>query len=89
MVSPKRDHFAIGFDSTDDNKFLVFGPSPKTNGRFVLLAKEWNRQEGIVTYGGETFRTPAQSAFSYLLVELDNKARTKVSKNVEKGRKIN
>lgn len=66
----------------------MFGPNKKAGGRFVLLAKEWDRKIGKVSYKGRTYRTDSNSALSALLVDVD-KAR-KISRKTSKikGRKI-
>ncbi|MEL6390139.1 MAG: hypothetical protein AAFQ02_08235, partial [Bacteroidota bacterium] len=47
VQSPKQNRFAISFDP-DTNDFLMFGPNPKANGKYVLLAKDWSRRVGKV-----------------------------------------
>jgi hypothetical protein len=39
LFSPQKNHYAVSFDNNDDSKYLIFGPSEKVNGRYVLLAK--------------------------------------------------
>jgi len=86
IFSPKEDRFAVSFEEND--KYLMFGPNEKAGGRFVLLAKDWKKRTGKVTYGGETFFTSSTSAFSSLLVDLDNVGQTKYQVNKVKGRTI-
>ena len=88
VFSPKRDRVAISFEAEDD-KFLMFGPNQKAGGRFVLLAKEWKRNRGKVTYAGETWNTTSESAYSNLLVDLDKARNTKYKKTTVSGRKVN
>ena len=87
MFTPKQDRFAISFEEGEDS-FLMFGPNKKAGGKFVLLAKEWDRRVGKVTYKGRTYNTNGQSAMAALLVDVD-KAK-KVSRKTKKvsGRKI-
>lgn len=87
MFSPKQDRFAVSFEEGEDS-FLMFGPNKKAGGKFVLLAKEWDRRVGKVTYKGKTYKTNSQSAMAALLVDVD-KAR-KVSRKTKKvkGRKV-
>ncbi len=84
--SPRENRFAINFD--DDDRFLMFGPNEKAGGRFVLLAKDWNRRAGKITYGGQVYRTSNSSAFASLLVDLDNVGRTSYRSEKADGRKI-
>ena len=70
LFSPKEGHLAIGFDPTDDDRYLVFGANPREDGRYTLLAKEWKRYNGKVTYGGETWNVSAANADVSLLLNL-------------------
>ena len=87
VFSPKRNRVAISFEAGDD-KYLMFGPNQKAGGRFVLLAKEWKRNRGKVTYAGETWNTTSESAYSNLLVDLDKARNTKYKKTTVSGRKV-
>lgn len=88
LFSPQKNHYAIGFDANDDTKFLIFGPSEKVNGRYVLLAKDWDRRFGKVTYGDKVYRTTNESAFAYLMVNVDKTRSIKVSSTKASGRKV-
>lgn len=88
LFSPKRDRVAISFEA-DDDKYLMFGPNKKVGGRFVLLAKEWKRKRGKVSYAGQTWNTTNESAYSNLLVDLDKARKTKYKKTTVSGRKVN
>lgn len=85
MFSPKEDRFAISFEK---DKYLMFGPNKKTQGRFVLLAKEWNRRSGEITYGDKVYQTPSESAYASLLVDVDNIRKTKYKVKKAEGVKI-
>ncbi|HRO08462.1 MAG TPA: hypothetical protein PK047_06305 [Saprospiraceae bacterium] len=89
LFSPKKDHYAICFDKNDDSRYLVFGPSDKMNGRYVLLAKSWNNKTGKVTYGNKTYSTPATSAYANLLVNMKKSKTVRKSTNSPAGRKVN
>jgi hypothetical protein len=88
LFSPQNKQHAISFDATDDNKYLIFGPSEKVNNRYVLLAKEWGNRYGKVTYGDKVYNTSAQSAFAYLLVDLAKTKNTKINSQRPSGRKV-
>jgi hypothetical protein len=88
VFSPQKNHYAISFDPKNDQKFLVFGPSEKTNGRYVLLAKEWDRDLGKVSYGNETYQTSAESAFVNLMVDMSKTKNTKIKSSNPSGRKV-
>jgi len=86
IFSPKENRFAVSFEEND--KFLMFGSNQKAGGRFVLLAKDWKKRTGEVTYGGETYYTSSKSALAALLVDLDNVGRTNYNVKKVKGRRI-
>lgn len=88
LFSPQKNHYAVSFDNNDDSKYLIFGPSEKVNGRYVLLAKDWDRRFGKVTYGDKVYKTTNESAFAYLMVDVDKTRRTKVSTTKALGRKV-
>jgi hypothetical protein len=88
MFSPKTDRFAIGFEEGQD-RYLMFGPSPKFSDRFVLLASDWDKKRGTVTYDNKTWRVSSEAAFAALLVDLRKISRVDVNSRVAKGRKVN
>lgn len=89
LFSPKADRFAISFEGNGDERFLMFGPNPKANGRFVLLASDWNRRQGTVTYEGRKFQVDASDALASLMVDLKRLNRTDMNSRVAQGRKVN
>lgn len=86
LFSPKEDRLAVSFDQ--DNKYLMFGPNAKVGGKFVLLAKDWKKRSGQVTYGDLTYYTTSASAFSSLLVDLDHAGQVSHKVKKVKGRTI-
>jgi len=88
LFRPKDNKFAISFEAGDDDRFLIFGASAKRGGRYQLLAKDWKRNYGKVTYAGKTYRVNSDSAYAALLVDLDRKRNTKVKSRTAKGRTI-
>lgn len=87
VFSPSKDKFAISFED-DNDKYLMFGPSKKWSGRFVLLAKEWKRNRGKVRYNDKIWNTSSESAYTALLVDLKKASKTKYKSTSVKGRKI-
>ena len=67
----------------------MFGPSEKNNGRYTLLAKDWQRSTGVITYGGIEYRTGSESAYAALMVDIKKANNNKVSSKTAKGRKVN
>ena len=87
MFIPKRNNFAISFDKRDKN-YLMFGPNPKARDRYVLLAKDWNKRQGKVRYGGFTYNTESESAYASLMVDIKSAKKIKYKSNTASGRKI-
>ncbi len=87
LFSPKTNRFAICFED-DDDKFLIFGPSPKYSNRFVLMASEWGRDHGIVTYAGKRWRVSSEEAYAALMVDMRKLEKISVDQKVVKGRKV-
>jgi hypothetical protein len=88
LFSPKKERFAVSFDATSDEKFLIFGPNPKANDRYVLMASEWRRRGGTVTYGGRKWRVDVSDAWATLMIDLEKVNNTSVKKEVATGRKV-
>jgi len=89
MFSPKNNRFAISFEENGEEKFLMFGPNPKANNRFVLLASDWNRRTGKVTYAGKKYAVDSNSAFSGLMVDLQKTRQTDINRRTARGRTVN
>jgi hypothetical protein len=67
--SPKSGRIAITFERQEDN-YLIFGPNPKNGDRYTLLASDWSRSSGTVTYAGRQWRVSSADAFASLLIPL-------------------
>ncbi len=87
VFSPNEKRFAVSFENDDDN-FLMFGPSAKNNGRYTLLAKDWQRNNGIITYGGQEYRTNSESAYAALMVDIKKAKNSTVKRKTAKGRTV-
>jgi hypothetical protein len=88
IFSPKSERFAIGFEDSND-RYLMFGPSPKFSDRYVMLASDWNRRSGEVTYDDKKWRVSSDDAYAALLVDLRKISKVDVNSRVAKGRKVN
>ncbi|MCB0704984.1 MAG: hypothetical protein KDC34_06730 [Saprospiraceae bacterium] len=88
MFSPKSNRLAVSFDDGSDERFLMFGPNPKQNNRFVLLGSEWDRRSGKVSYEGQTYWVDADVAYASLMVDLKKISKTKVKSHTAAGRRI-
>lgn len=78
VFSPGNQRLAISFERKADH-YLIFGPSKNIRGSrgqkgiYRLLAREWEDDYGIVTYGEKEYSTPRRSAYVTLLVDIDEK----------------
>lgn len=88
LFKPKEDRLAIGFEDGNDTRYLIFGPSPRANDRYVLMASEWNRNYGKVTYEGKKYRVDASSAYASILIDLKRINRSSVNSRTARGRKV-
>jgi len=87
LFSPRSDRFAISFDDNPDN-YLMFGPHPKTNGRFVILAKKWSKNTGLVTYGNKEYQINNENAFASLMVDIEKAKNVRITKTTATGRTV-
>ena len=86
--SPDEEKIAISFEQPKEKHFLVFLPSKKRNGQYVLAAKNWERNYGIVTYAGQTYETPARSAYATLQVDVRGQGRTTIKSRQAEGTRV-
>ena len=86
LFIPKQNKFAVSFDS--DEHFLMFGPNPKNRNKYVLLAKDWDRRMGKVTYGDYVYNTDSESAFAALMVDIKKAKRVKYNSKTASGRRV-
>ena len=88
VMMPTADRFAISFEEKDNDAYLMFGPNPKYEGRFALLAQEWDREYGIIHYRDQVYTADAGSAFSCLMVDLRNEGESKYETHNPAGRTV-
>jgi hypothetical protein len=88
LFSPKANRFAVSFEEGGRNRYLMFGPSPKVGNRYVLLAGDWDRRRGQVTYAGQKWYVNANDGFATLMVDLRRLQNTNVNTRVARGRRV-
>jgi hypothetical protein len=88
LFSPKEDRFAIAFEDGGDKRYLMFGPSPKYSDRFVMLASDWSRRSGKVTYDGKQWRVNSDDAYAALMVDLKKVDKYDKNSRTAKGRRV-
>ena len=84
---PDKKRMAIKFEEGEENN-LMFGPNPKMDDRFMLLASEWRRNSGIVHYNGKKFRTKAGSQLAALMIDLKKVTQRDTKVRTAKGVKV-
>ena len=88
LFSPKDNRFAVAFEDGSDKRYLMFGPSPKYSDRFVMLASDWSRRNGKVTYDGKQWRVGSESAYAALLVDMKKVNKYDRNSRTAKGRRV-
>ncbi|MEM1214399.1 MAG: hypothetical protein AAGJ82_01850 [Bacteroidota bacterium] len=89
IFSPKENRFAVSFEESGNDKYLIFGPSPRLDDRYVLLASDWNRNRGQVTYGGRKWTVDNDAAYTTLMVNLKRLRQVETQSRTVRGRKVN
>ncbi len=87
LFSTTDGNYAITFDGKNNKNFLIFGPS-QVRGRYALRAKKWERNYGVVTYGGQEYTTAARSSQAFLLISSKGNTTTRVSRKTERGSRV-
>lgn len=84
-----RYHLNISFEANQD-KHLKFGrkAGPMLRDRYRLYAKEWNEENGQVSYGDTIYNTGINAAEAHLLVEKSQIYDLIREKRVAKGIRI-
>lgn len=88
VTMPKENRFAVSFEPTDDSKFLMFGPNDKLGKQYTLLAAEWKKHTGIITYGDQKYYTDAHNGLAKLMVNLNKMYQEQRRSHVAKGRTV-
>jgi len=88
MFSPKQERMAVSFEEGGDERYLMFGSNSKAKGHYLLLAKEWNRRIGKVTYEGKLYRVQGKSAYAGLMVDLKRLNKTIYDARRASGRTV-
>ena len=85
--APRNNHFAISFEDERDH-YLMFGPNSKAEGRFLLMAKDWDSRSGKITYGGKVYETSSSSAYAALMVDIKRAKKTKYKTKTAGGQRV-
>lgn len=87
VFEPKTNRMAVSFERSDEN-FLVFGPNPNAGNRYVIMAADWDRRSGTVTYAGKKWQVSASDAYASLMIPLKRLRDRDVSGKVVGGRRL-
>lgn len=85
--SSKKNRIAVSFENRS-GAFLMFGPNKKADGKYALLAKDWERSYGVISYNGVDYRTDSSSAYSILMVDIQKARNVKYKKKTVGGREV-
>jgi hypothetical protein len=66
---PKKERIGVAFED-GSNRYLMFGPNPNYDNRYTLLASEWTREYGRVTYDGKEYYAQIGRELAGLMVDL-------------------
>lgn len=88
LFTPKSDRFAVSFEDEGQDLYLMFGPNPNIGNKYALLAKEWHKKVGKVSYNGKEYDVDAASAYSTLMVDLRKIRETEYQTRRAEGRKV-
>ncbi len=81
------NRIAVRFEQGEE-KYLVFG-DPTKQGRYTLLAGEWDKNNrGKLQYGGQDFYTASGAANVYLTFRMKNLYQFKKKQQVVKGMRL-
>ena len=62
----------------------MFGPNEAIKGRYALLAKDWEKYKGTVTYQDQHYTVKADDALSILMVDLEKAVNNQIKNKEEK-----
>ncbi len=88
VLMPREDRFAISFEESDNEAYLMFGPNPKYYDRFALLAQEWDKENGNIHYRDKEYNVDAASAFASLMVDLRREGENQYNTRKVEGRTV-
>ena len=88
VIMPKENRFGISFEN-DDKAYLMFGPNPKMDNHYCLLAQEWQADYGEVHYKDELYQVNAESADACLMIDLKSTGNEEHVNQIASGRKLN
>lgn len=87
LFRPKGEHFAISFENKGDTHYLTFGPNPRYSNQYMLLASDWDKRRGTVTYAGQKFYTSSDQ-IPRLMVNLKKTTYRKTEGRTAGGRSV-
>ena len=86
VYMPELDRFGVSFEQGNDSNYLMFGPNPNYQDRYMILASEWQGVRAILQYEGDYFYTEAGSQLSSLMVDLKQIDNSETKRRKASGR---
>lgn len=86
--SVEDGNIAVSFEGNPQTSYLVFGPSERRGGEYVLRAAKWERDFGVINYNGQQYTTPASSAYASLMVDVRGSGRSSSYTRRASGKRV-
>lgn len=87
VMMPKENRFGISFEN-DDKAYLMFGPNPKVDNHYCLLAQSWEEDYGQVHYKDNLYEVNAECADACLMIDLKKTGSEEHISQTVSGRKL-
>jgi hypothetical protein len=87
VMMPKENRFGVSFEN-DDQAYLMFGPNPKVENHYCLLAQSWEQDYGEIHYKDNLYHVGAESADACLMIELKKTGNEEHVSQTVSGRKL-
>ncbi|MDH3710566.1 MAG: hypothetical protein OER04_11790 [Cyclobacteriaceae bacterium] len=87
IVSSSSERMGISFEKGAD-RYLVFGLNKHKSGAYTVLARDWNNNIGYVDYDGREYSISAQSAATFLMINMQKLKNLNVKSRTAKGRTV-
>lgn len=87
LVSSSENRLGIAFETGAD-RYLVFGQNKHQSGAYTLLARDWKNNVGFVDYDGREYNVTAQSAATFLMINMQKLKNLRVNSRTARGRTV-
>ena len=87
LISSSKDRLGISFETGAD-RYLVFGQNRHKSGAYTLLARDWSNDVGTIDYDSREYTITAQSAATFLMINMQKLKNLNVKSRTAKGRTV-